>query len=97
MAEGKPIPVRLTTELIVRLEAVATRLGTTKSALIRFLAKSFVDYFESHGGVVGLPHNWREILREQDGRSEGQKSRFPHLRAAEKSPRYNAKKRHGKN
>jgi hypothetical protein len=93
MAEGKPIPVRLNGELIARLEAVATRLGTSKSALIRFLAKSFVDHFEANGGLVSLPHNWEAILREQDGRSEGQKSRFPHLRAAEKAPRYNAKKK----
>jgi hypothetical protein len=90
MAEGKPIPVRLDGALIARLDAVAKRMGSNKSALIRFLAKSFVDYFESHGWTDSLPGNWREILREQDGRSEGQKARFPHLRAAEDPPRYNA-------
>ncbi|HWM26580.1 MAG TPA: CopG family transcriptional regulator [Chthoniobacterales bacterium] len=93
MAEGKPIPVRLDATLIARLDAVARRMGTNKSALIRFLAKSFCDHFESHGGITSLPHNWREILREQDGRSEGQKGRFPHLRAAEDSPRYDAKRK----
>lgn len=92
MAEGKPIPVRLEDALIDRLKAVAERMGTNKSALIRFLVKSFVDHFEANGGVVSLPHNWREIMQELDGRARGQQKRFPHLRAAEDPPPYPKKK-----
>jgi SOS-response transcriptional repressor LexA len=72
VADTKPIPVRLDEEVISRLAATAKRMGTNRAALIRFLTQSFLDHFEKNGGTASLPHDWREILRLQDGRAFGQ-------------------------
>ena len=47
-------------------------MGTNRAALIRFLVQTFVDDFEKHGGTAGLPHDWREIMKNLDGRTFGQ-------------------------
>lgn len=74
MADTKPIPVRLDENVISRLADAAKRMGTNRAALIRFLTDSFLKHFESNGGVASLPHDWREILRLQDGRAFGQQT-----------------------
>lgn len=65
----KPIPVRLESDALDRLDIAAERLGTNRSALIKFCAETFVSYFEAHGGVASLPPNWAELLHQLDGRS----------------------------
>lgn len=47
-------------------------MGSNRSAVIKFLVKTFLDHFESRGGIVSLPPDWREIMRQQDGRAFGQ-------------------------
>jgi len=66
----KPIPVRLDPNVIDRLDRAATRLGTNRSALIKFCAETFVSHFERAGGIASLPPNWKELLRQLDGRSQ---------------------------
>ena len=43
MALGSQLPVRLEPEVEEKLERVAARIGTSKSALIRLLARTFVE------------------------------------------------------
>jgi hypothetical protein len=52
-----------------RLEQAAARLGTTKSALLRLLAKTFVEQMVSDDGSVKLPPDWRNMLPAADRRS----------------------------
>jgi len=59
----KPIPIRLTPQVIQRLDRAAQRLGTNRAALIKMCAQTFLDDFEKNGGVASLPPNWRQLLR----------------------------------
>jgi hypothetical protein len=69
MPRGKPIPVKLTEELIARIDRVSEKIGLhNRSAVIKFCVSTFIDHFEQHG-ETSLPLNWREILRELDGRT----------------------------
>jgi len=81
MALGSQLPVRLPPDLDARLQAVAERIGTTKSALIRMLAKTFVDQVVDPDGNVQLPPKWRQLLDVADGRAKGY-GRWPGQRAA---------------
>lgn len=69
MAFGKQLPIRLDTDVEKRLEDAAARSGTTKSALIRLLAKTFVDQVITPSGI-SLPPNWSQLLPERDGRAK---------------------------
>jgi antitoxin component of RelBE/YafQ-DinJ toxin-antitoxin module len=69
MAFGKQLPIRLDTDVEKRLEDAAARSGTTKSALIRLLAKTFVDQVITPSGI-NLPPNWSQLLPESDGRAK---------------------------
>jgi len=69
MPLGAQLPVRLEPDVEQRLEKVAEKLGTTKSALIRLLAKTFVEQAVSDDGSVHLPPDWRELLPSRDTRS----------------------------
>ena len=69
MALGSQLPVRLPPEIDVRLERVASRIGTTKSALIRMLAKTFVEQVVDEDDNVTLPPKWQRLLETADGRS----------------------------
>jgi len=62
----KPIPVRLDPSTIARLDRAAQKLGTNRSALIKFCAQTFVADFEAGGETAILPPNWRKILRRLD-------------------------------
>ena len=64
---SKNIPLRLTSETVGRLDDIARRLGMTRSGVIKFCTKSFLDDFERRGTAI-LPGNWREILHSYDGR-----------------------------
>lgn len=62
MAYGAQLPVRLEPEVEERLESVARDIGTSKSALIRLLAKTFVEHVVDNRGRVRLPPDWSELL-----------------------------------
>ena len=69
MARSKPIPVKLSEELISRLDAVSSTTGlNNRSAVIKFCLSTFLDYVEQQK-LTGLPAEWSEILRLLDGRS----------------------------
>jgi hypothetical protein len=70
VALGAQLPVRLEPEVEERLETIAKRIGTTKSALIRVLAKTFVEQVVGEEGKVNLPPDWRQYLTPADGRTE---------------------------
>jgi predicted DNA-binding protein len=69
MAYGKQLPIRLDPETEARLDAAAASTGTSKSALIRLLAKSFVEQCVSESGAVTLPPDWHALLPQRDGRT----------------------------
>jgi hypothetical protein len=70
MAFTRTIPVRLTSALLDRLDAVAERNGTNRASIIRFTTQKFLDYCD-RTGQTGLPDNWKEILADMDGRRAG--------------------------
>ncbi|MBX3732611.1 MAG: ribbon-helix-helix protein, CopG family [Verrucomicrobiae bacterium] len=70
MALGSQLPIRLDPETDSRLRSAAAILGTSKSALIRLLAKSFCDQVVQIDGSIVMPPEWRKILPPSDGRSE---------------------------
>ena len=82
MAFTKPIPVRLEIGVIARLDMASRRMGTNRSALIKFLVQTFVESFESRG-IGNLPHDWQSVMRQSDGRTFGQQFQSQSLRAAE--------------
>lgn len=69
MSLGAQLPVRLESEVDERLQIVAKQAGTSKSSLIRLLAKTFTDHVCSRGGKIVLPPDWKELLKPADGRS----------------------------
>lgn len=73
MALGKQLPIRLEADVEARLEAAAAKNGTTKSALIRLLAKTFVDQVIGADGGVTLPPRWSSLLPSADGRAAKEK------------------------
>ncbi len=68
MALGKQLPIRLDEHTERRLEAAAQKAGTTKSAIIRLLAQSFVEQVVKAGQVI-LPPNWSDLLPKADERA----------------------------
>jgi hypothetical protein len=62
MAFGAQLPVRLEPEIEERLESTAREIGTSKSALIRLLVKTFVQHVVDKRGRVRLPPDWSELL-----------------------------------
>jgi predicted DNA-binding protein len=73
MALGGTLPIRLPQDIEERLQQVADKTGTSKSALVRLLVKTFLDDVE--GGRIIFPPDWKEILREADGRTH----RYPRM------------------
>lgn len=69
MPLGAQLPIRLEPDVESRLEQAAARVGTTKSALLRLLAKTFVDQMVGNDGSVKLPPEWRNLLPAADRRS----------------------------
>ena len=69
MPKGKPTLVRLQPDMIARLDSVSAKMGLfNRSAVIKFCLLTFLAHFEKHGQSV-LPVDWREILKETDGRT----------------------------
>lgn len=77
VAYGKQLPIRLDPEIEERLEKVAKRTGTTKSAIIRLLADSFVKQAVAADGSVTLPPNWADLLPPRDTRAGTKKLKPP--------------------
>ena len=69
MALGAQLPIRLEPDVEKRLDEIAQKTGTSKSGLIRLLAKTFVDHVVLPDGSISLPPNWKELLPLADGRS----------------------------
>ena len=61
----KPVPVRLSEEMISRLDAAAEGLGCNRAALIRMLLCSWIAAFEKEAGGA-LPGDWRKIMAGDD-------------------------------
>lgn len=69
MGESKPIPVRLSDEVIKRLDAVAKKSGLeSRTAVIKLCLSAFLDSYEADGAAA-LPREWKKLLRDTDGRS----------------------------
>ena len=74
MPRSKPIPVKLSDELISRLDEVSQQTGlNNRSAIIKFCLSTFLDHFESKGRSA-LPPDWKVILRHLDGRTHRYKT-----------------------
>ena len=76
MAESPAIPVRLPQDILDRLDAVAERIGSNRSSVIRVCIQSFVEEFERKGKIM-LPPNWADLLREFDNRTIASRTRYP--------------------
>ncbi len=83
MADTKPIPVRLDTQIIARLDAAAKRLGNNRAGIIKLCVSTFLDHLEAHGGRMALPPDWEDILSRLDGRTRDARAH----RAASEAPR----------
>lgn len=70
MAYGSKMLIRLDCEIERKLEDCASHLGTSKSALLRLLAKTFVEQVVEPDGSANLPPKWKELLRPADGRTK---------------------------
>lgn len=67
VAEQKPIPVRLSDDLISRLDKAAGKIGSNRAALIRLCTQTFLDHLDDNG-FGALPIDWQTIIAETDGR-----------------------------
>lgn len=93
--------MRLDPALIKRLDEAAKRLGSNRAALIRFCTQTFLEHFEAGGGVASLPMNWKQMLKQQDGRSNSQivimhnhgPLHHGSMKAAEEPPEHGGKKK----
>jgi len=66
--QTKAIPIRLTPEMVDRLDRAARRAClSNRTEVIKLCINSFLDYFETHGSAT-LPPDWEEMLRDLDGR-----------------------------
>jgi hypothetical protein len=64
---AKTISMKMPSDLVSRADAVASKLGTNRSALVKLLLLSFLIKFEKDG-VAMLPPNWEELLWNLDSR-----------------------------
>ena len=62
MRKEASLPVRLNPDEKRRLHENAEQLGTTVSALIRLLVRSFVEDYERGGKHASVPPDWRKLL-----------------------------------
>jgi hypothetical protein len=81
MSDSTPVMLRLAKSELPRLDHAAKRMGTNRSALAKFLLRTFLDKFEQ-GGFSALPHDWESIMHGLDGRTYAQQQ-IQALRAAE--------------
>ena len=68
MARAKPIPVKLSDEMISRLDKVSRDSGlNNRSSVIKFCLAKFLEYVEENE-VQGLPGDFKAILDGLDAR-----------------------------
>lgn len=96
MADTKPIPIRLSPDMIERLDRAAkTAHLSNRTEVIKLCISSFLDYFEAYG-QARLPPNWQEMLADLDGR-RNKILTYPSpedaKKVAESSPEYGISKR----
>lgn len=68
MALTAPIPVRLSPDVIHRLDEAAKKLGNTRAGVIKLCLAAFLEDFEARG-TAALPLDWQAVLAGMDGRS----------------------------
>ena len=69
MAEGRSIPVRLSPEVIERLDRVAKRTGMSRNGLMKFCVSTFAYEMESGELSTRTLQAWQEVLKNLDGRT----------------------------
>ncbi len=83
MADSTPLMIRIAKSVLPRLDRAAKRIGSNRSAMVKFLIQTFLDKFE-RGGLGALPHDWENVMHDLDGRTLGQQQNQS-LRVAENS------------
>jgi hypothetical protein len=73
MAATKPIPLRLSVDILHRLDVASKIVGNNRAGLIRFLIESWLSEFEKKGKTI-MPPNWEEILLAMDHRTKESKA-----------------------
>lgn len=73
VASQKPIPVRLSEDLIKRIDRAAKRMGTNRASIMRLCTEVFVESFEKNG-TAALPLDWEKLIQDADGRRSENKS-----------------------
>lgn len=68
------IPVRLSREMIERIDQAAATVGSNRSAVMRLCIETFVAHIEQHGKAV-LPPDWEAICSSMDGRRKPRATR----------------------
>jgi hypothetical protein len=69
VSKTKPIPVRLSDEIIARLDAAAQQSGLeNRTDVIKLLINSWLKHFEREGESA-LPPDWHAILQSLDHRT----------------------------
>lgn len=71
VARTAPIPVRLSPDIIARIDDVADQMGNTRAGVIKLCITSFLAHFEESGGLASLPLDWKDVLDSLDGRTIG--------------------------
>ena len=67
IVKTKPIPVRFSPEVLERLSAVADRLGTDRSSVVRMITRRFLDQYDGDpSAFVGI--DFPSLLHHSDGR-----------------------------
>ena len=55
--------------MVADIDAAQDRLGfDNRTAVIKFCVKTFIRHLAAHG-EAGLPPNWREMMKDLDGRT----------------------------
>jgi len=84
MADTQPIPVRLSSDLVRRLDEAAAKIGTNRAGIVRFCVETWLRHFEING-KASLPINWDELMAAQDHRTtQSHKPIFISSRSAER-------------
>lgn len=93
MAESRSIPVRLSPEVIERLDRVAKRTGMSRNALMKFCVSTFAYEMENGELSTRTLQAWQKVLKDLDGRTHRYAPRAARdLKVAEGKGRYPGKR-----
>lgn len=93
MSPSKTLPVRLSDDLIARLDAAAKKSEIpTRTDVIKICLTAFLRSFEAHGKIC-LPIDYKEIVKQEDGRTHryDEERKQLELRVAEPRAEYRTK------